>query len=376
MATLTLIGEPFADHEAETHAEVARELTRAVALAAPRGCSSRLLIAAERGVPTFDTARARVERLPMRASALPWLWRTGFTARPLDGEFVHALTPLVPLRSRTEGGASQPRGAGPRAPGGLAPELMGSGPARQYRSFVKRAIRHADVVVTPTHATAEALQDRFGEMVVQVLPLAAPSGYLRPDDDEERRAALGLPARYLATTAVPGEIGRLEWLFSALEGDDELPPLVIIAGSRSAIDSELSNQEAPKSDPEPTHRIPAALRDRVHVVRPREVADIGTVLSGAELLVLPQQQIGAGYEVLGALASAVPVVHGGCAAVAELALDAGVAADTPGQLAGELTRLTQDGAELARLRVLAEDRSRSFNWHLTASMLWELHANI
>lgn len=91
---------------------------------------------------------------------------------------------------------------------------------------------------------------------------------------------------------------------------------------------------------------------------------------------MPQEHIGAGYEILGALASGVPVVHSDCAATAELTLDAGVPAGTAEEFAAALSRVTRDAGERQRLAVLAEDRSRSFSWAGTAALLWELHANI
>lgn len=460
MATLTLIGEPFPDADALAHAEAARELTQAVAETAPRGCSARLLISSKHEAPTFSTARARVERVPMRANMLPRLWRAGLTARPLDGEFVHAITPMVPLRSRDEDDGSQTSVTIPHALGWKAPDMMGASAARQYRAFVKRAVRYADVVVTPTHATADALYERFGSgITVQVIPVAAPRSYLRADDSDARRAALGLPARYIASTATACEVGRLSWLFGALEKDPALPPLVLVAelgsdatgaadtataaaddGGAAEQRANTGSESAPgggagaamsataqtsahtaaqtpvatgsavtggadasagadptrgatsvitygaakrASEPRtatasqaPAITVPEALRDRVHVVHPRELADVGAVLSGAELLAVPQALIGAGYEVLGALAAGVPVVHADCAACTELALDAGVGAETEEEFAETLSRLSRDANERERLSVFAEDRSRTFNWADTARLLWELHANI
>lgn len=435
MATLTLIGEPFPDAEAAAHAEAARQLARAVADTAPRGCSARLLVAADRPVPRFDSARASVERLPLGSSVLPTLWRAGVTARPLDGEMVHATTPLAALRAHGEDDGSQSSVMVPHALGWLAPEAMGATAARQYRAFVKRAVKHADVVLTPTHATAAALQERYGSnLIVQVLPLAAPSSYLASDDAAERRAELGLPERYIATTAAPGEPGRLEWLFQAMVADPALPTLTVIAGAvpferaggtaggavhgaPPAAAAGVLASAAPMGGAEPLladspgaeaaasaaaaspgggsehmgtrtaepqdeavaavlQVVPEQLRARVRVVHPRELADVGAVLSGAELLALPQSLIGTGFEVLGAIAGGVAVLHGGCPVVAELALDAGVATDSPERFASELSRLCGNPAERDRLGVLAHDRSRGFTWFGTAMSLWELHANI
>ncbi len=362
MATLTLIGEPLPGLESAAHAQAARDLTEAVALTAPRGCSARLLVANGSEIPTFQSPRARTETLPMKAGMLPLLWRNGATARPLDDEFVHAVTPLVPLRARNEEDSSQTSVMVPHAFAWTQPELMGTAQARIYRSYVKRALRLADSVLTPTHAVAEVLFSRYGfDLPVQVLPLAAPTGIGRPKDAADaaaRREALELPARYVATTATMGEHGRLGWLLDAMAADPELPPLVVLLS-------------APLAAP-----LREDLQGRVIAVQPRELADIGAVLEGALLFACPQEHLGTGYEVLGALDNAVPVLHGGCPVAAELALDAGVATDSAGSFAHELTRLVNDDAELARLRVLAEDRSRSYAWVSTAWQLWELHASL
>lgn len=369
MATLTLIGEPFPDVDAAAHAAAARDLTRAVAITAPRGCSGRLLIARDRPAPQFDTALAQVEAVPLPANVLTRVWRSGATARPLDGEFVHAPTPLIPLRARRGEDGTQTSVLVPHALAWQAPELMGPQLARHYRAFVKRAVRFADALLVSTHATAAALQQQYGaHLAVQVLPLAPPAEYLPSGDAAARRHAMGLPERYWATTAVLGEHGRLELLFEALFADPSLPPLVVLA-SEAAQDQLLS-------------AVPEQLRERVRIVAPVALAEAGAVLDGAALLAMPQAFIGAGYEVLGALACGVPVVHAGCGAVAELALDAGVAASSPAHLRAELSRLLGSTAErgdtdaLGDLRVLALDRARSFSWESTAWQLWELHANL
>lgn len=363
MATLTLIGEPFPDVDAEANAAAARDLARAVAVTAPRGCSARLLLARDRPAPRFDTALAQVEAVPLNAAVLPRVWRNGTTARPLDGEFVHATTPLVPLRTRKEEDGSQTSVLVPHALAWQAPELMGPGPARRYRAYVKRAVRLADALLVGTHATATALQERYGAgLAVQVLPLAPPEEYLPHSDAEARRAALGLPPHYLVTNAPLGPCGRLELLFEVLAADPSLPPLVVLT-TASAMEQVLA-------------AAPLQLRERLHVIAPAELADAGAALSGAALLVMPQVFIGAGYEVLGALACGVPVVHLGCAAIAELADEAGVAVEEPAELGRALPHLLGDAEGLDRLRVHALDRARSFSWEGVAWQLWELHANL
>ena len=360
MATLTLIGEPFPDFEARTQASAARSLTEALAGTAPRGCSSRLLVARDAVPPTFSSARASAEAVPMNTGSLPILWRTGATARPLDGEFVHSNTPMVPLRSRTEDDGSQTTVYIPHTLAWSAPELMGTSHAKTYRAFVKRAARLADVLLAPTHVVAEEVRDLFG-VDVQVLPLATPVEYLQNAESAGTRAALSLPTQYVATTAMPGANGRLDWLLNAMEANPALPPLVVI---------QLGAEALPP--------VRESLQARVRVVQVEHLSEVGAILSGAMLLALPQRALGAGYEVLGALSAGVPVLHGECEAAAEIALDAAVAAPSEAEFAATLERLTSEAGapELSRLRIFAEDRSRTYGWHSTAWQLWEIHANM
>ncbi len=381
MATLTLIAEPFPDWEAAVQASAARDLARAVAETAPRSCSARFLLARGSEDPGFTSPLIRTEHLPLRANLLPLMWQSGTTARPLDGEFVHALTPMVPLRSRGEDDGSQTSVTIGHSIAWDAPALLGSSQARLYRAFVRRAVKLADVLLTPTHATANVLQRHYGaDLPVQVFQLAPPSEFRRPGDAAERRAALGLPDHYALTTAMPNEHGRLSWILDALRADPSLPTVVVLDGAdpgqlagNSAKDSHKNASEGPSTV---EAAVPPELQGRVVVARPRDLIDIGAVLSGASLLLQPQNYTGTGYTVLGALDSAVPVLHAGHPATEELVLDAGISAGTAEAFAAEFSRLFRDPGSLSHLTVLACDRSRGFSWHGAAWQLWETHANL
>lgn len=365
MATLTLITDPFPDWEAAIHAAAARDLTEALATTAPRSCSTRFLMSKGTPEPNFASPLIRSEYLPFRPTMLPLLWQNGATARPLDGEFVHAITPMVPLRSHGDDDGTQTSVTITHSIAWDAPLVLGASQARLYRSFVRRAVKLADVLFTPTHATARALQEQFGaDLPVQVLQLGAPSAYLRPDDAIERRAALGVPDHYAVTTATASEDGRLGWIIDALRADHSLPAVVVLDGLDPA--ASATAQAA----------IPEELQHRLLFVTPRELTDVGAVLSGASLLLQPQSYVGTGYTLLGALTNAVPVLHAGHPAAEELVLDAGLAAPSAGEFAAEFSRLFRDTNSLTQLAVLARDRSRGFGWNGAAWQLWEAHANM
>ncbi|WP_336659082.1 mannosyltransferase [Leucobacter sp. USHLN153] len=374
MATLTLIADPFPDFEATSHAAATRDLAEAVAQTAPRGCSARLLMSRGSTVPEVTTPRLSTEVLPLRANMLPLVWQNGATARPLDGELVHALTPMIPLRSRGEDDGSQTSVMIPHSIAWESPALLGNSSARLFRAFTRRAVKLADVILTPTHATARVLQQQYGaSLPVQVFPLAPPSDFAAPADAEERRASWGLPDSYAVTTARADALGRLEWVFDAMRRDPELPPLVVLDGvdPRSALQREKDQDAAA-----PSTVVPPDLAARVHTVRVEQLSDVGAVFSGAMVLLQPQVFAGTGYSVLAALGAALPVVHAGHPAIDELVLDAGVSADTPNGFAEEYSRLVSESGALATLTVLACDRSRGFSWRASAWQLWETHANL
>lgn len=362
---LTLIAEPFPDWEADAHSAGARDLIAALAVTAPRSCSARYLVAKGSPDPGFSSPLIRTEHLPLRSTVLPLLWQNGATARPLTGEFVHAMTPMVPLRSHTDDDGTQTSVTITNTLAWDAPTMIGASQARLYRAFVRRAVKHADVLFTPTHATARVLHAQFGEdLPIQVLHLAAPAEYLSPDDAIERRIALGIPNHYAITTAPAGEEGRLKWIVDALRADLALPPVVVLEGLDPVV------------TPIPQSSIPAELQHRLIIVTPRELSDVGAALSGASLLLQPQSYVGTGYTLLAALSGAVPVLHSGHPAAEELALDAGLSAPSADAFAAEFSRLFREPNSLAPMAVLARDRSRGFDWRSTAWQIWEAHANM
>ncbi|MGO3146395.1 MAG: glycosyltransferase [Leucobacter sp.] len=377
MATLSLIAEPFPDWEAPMHFAGAHDLVTALAATAPRSCSARFLIARDTEPPAFPSPKIAVETLPMRASSLPILWQSNATARPLDGEMTHSMTAMIPLRARSSDDGTQSTVSVPHALAWESPELLAPAHARLMRAFVKRAARHADVLVTTSHSTASLLQQHYGyDLPVQVIPPSAPTAMLAGADAQERRARLGLPERYLVTTAHDDEAGRLHWVYNALESDPSLPHVVVITG----LDPVLQGKNAAPAN-ELATRIPERLRSRITVLASDDLRDVGAILSGASLLLQPQSFASTGYTVVAALMSQVPVLHAGVAPTSELVLDAGVAEPEAIGFVTALSRLfiasPGDGtSEFERLAVYAADRGRAFSWESIAWQLWETHATI
>lgn len=377
MATLSLIAEPFPDWEARVHFAAAIDLVAAIAETSPRSCGARFLAARGSAVPEFSSARIASEQLPMRASTLPILWQSNATARPLDGEMTHSITPMIPLRARPEDDGTQSSVSVPNAIAWEAPELLTPAQARLTKSFVKRAARHADVLIATSHATASLLQQHYGQdLPVQVIPPVAPTPLLAGVDAAERRERLGLPATYMVTTANDDDFGRLRWVLDALASDPSLPHVVVVTG----IDPVQHVKGAPQ-EVNVEQALPAEARGRVTVVTAEDLADVGAVLSGAKLLLQPQSFATTGYTVIASLMAGVPVLHAGTPAFEEHILDAGRSEPEKAGFVTALSRLfipsNGDGtSELERLTVHAADRGRSYSWRAVAWQLWETHALI
>lgn len=362
VATLTLIGEPFPDADLVASLTAVQDLALALAGSTPRGCGVEMLVGRTSTPPELNHPKLAVHRMQLPASALPVMWQSGTAARSLDGALVHSLTAMAPLRSREDD--SQSTVTIPHALPWEAPECMPGQTARLMRAFTRRAMRHADLIITPTHAVAEVLRGVYGSNApIRVVPLAAPSSFLRPKDADARRAALGLPERYILTSASQAEHCRLDWILDALEASPELPDLVVLGTPPEAKGAE----EAPARP---------RLDGRVHYVSVEEQDNVGVAISGALLLVQPQISVGSGYVEHGALAQGVPILHASIAGTAEIALDGGVAFTDAADLLRTLNELCSNESARGRLALLAEDRGRTFTWRSTAWHLWELHADM
>lgn len=371
MTTLSFIAEPYPDWEAPLHRAAARDLARALAEMAPRTCAERVLIARDSEEIEVTNPRMRVERIGLRAARLPLAWQAGTTARPLDGELVHSITPLAPLRRRNADDGSQTTVLVPHLLPWLVPETGWWSTSRTYRTYVRRAARLADVVLVPSYAVADQIHEHVGAVAeVVVSPLAAPSEIVLGAANASLREYIGLPEHYLVTFAAPGALGRREWITQALRENPWLPPVVCIEGFDPLAPGTTVEGSAPPGS------ITTDLEGRLISLHTESLGEVGSILAGASMLLQPQVAIGSGYLTLSALALGIPVLHSGDAVSRELVLDAGEAAETSEQFSSTLSLLSQDPNRLEQLGVLAADRGRGMTWQGVAWQIWETHASI
>lgn len=365
MAVINLIGETFADYDHAANAAALRDLTAALARTAPRACAVRVLLPQHVELNLPRNPRISTAQIPLPANMLGLLWHTNTAARPLDGEMLHAQTPLVPLRPL------QKRETGTQVTVGV-PHLayldqdccFSPQQVKLQKNLLKRAVKHADVLIAPNFDVASRLQAEFGAVNVRVVSNAAPQEYIASAEAAARREELLLPQRYMVTTE-PCDPDRLAWLTEAVAANTKLPPLVIIT--------------ADAATPESSGAIAQEETSRVIRIQTTALSDYGAILGGADLLVLPHYGLTMAYEAYGAIANGVPILHAEIPAAAEIAVDAGAVFNSAESLQEQLELIFLSEAAnplLERLKILAQDRSKVYSWDTTALTLWEIHAAI
>ncbi len=359
---------------APTHADLgmaSRELTRAVISTAPSGCDVAAIVpsvadasaALESAVPGLvDVTRSSLQRRELAAS-----WQLGI-APGIGGGMIHSPTSLAPLVKHDrvhdndqivvtmweldawERAAEMPRTA-----------------VTWHKAMLKRAVKHADAVVVPTHALA----DRLAEIAVlgdrvRVIAGAAPAAFAVPTDDVGRRRALDIPDGVLVVAGSSADSSRLAEAFGAVASSGSDLPVVVV--------------DAPEGDEPAVVELAAAsglAEGRVHVRGALDDADRAAVFGGAVALLAPSQLSGFPWRVVEALAIGVPVIAADSPSHREVVWDGGVMASAEeGGFAEALTALLGSAAAVERQAVLAADRGRAFSWLGAAERVWQLHADL
>lgn len=334
-----------------------RDLARMLVEAAPAGCAVDAIAPA--GEPLRLDGIAAEKRLALARRELAAAWRVGMAAGA-EGGLIHAPTLLAPLvrhdRARDHAQtvvtlwdlrAWDAPGELPRGAAGLEQALL------------KRAQKHADAIVVPTHAVAERLAEHaaFGPRV-RVIAGAPPEGFSVPSDVDARRRDLALPARYVVTSggAAPSD-GLAHVLAAARAVDADLVAIDVPDGQDGAV-REIA--EAVGCDP-----------DRVRTHGALDRGDRAAVLAHASAFAAGSTRAAWHWRVVEAMALGTPVVAVDCDGHREVVLDGG-AVVAPADLGDALAAALDD----ERMALLARDRSRAFSWHSAAEKVWQLHAEL
>lgn len=365
MTTLRVIVDDILLPSGEPLGRYAEELTRALIQTAPRGSDVAGVVAAS---PEGDYARIR-ELLPglrqLHKSALARrelaaAWQHGFTVLPGSG-MVHAPSLFAPLRrhDRSVSPGDQTVVTIHDALAWTHPELLPPRTASWAKAMGRRAERHADAVVVPSHAVAADLDEHL-ELGDRVRVIGtAPATLVVPVDARSRRAARGLPDRYVVAIVEADALNGFSNLATASAALAGIPIVLVVAtGDASAIDG----------------------ANDLTVIDDAGAADRTAILSGAAAYVQPSIAAGPQAGLLDALALGLPIIATDLPSIAEVTADAAVLVarddNYSASLADAIRDLLDDASAAERLGIAAQDRAKAFTWRDAAEKIWQLHADL
>ncbi|MEI3866038.1 glycosyltransferase [Microbacterium sp. CCNWLW134] len=254
-----------------------------------------------------------------------------------------------------------------------APGELPRGALSFQRAMIKRAAKHADAVVVPTHALARRIAGvvNLGERI-RVIPGAAPLGFAVPNDEVGRRRELDLPEGFvlLAGSASRNSDGLAVGLAAVARSGVDLPVVVIDApeGEEPAIADLAEAAGLPER--------------RLHVRGALETWNRAAVFGAALAFLAPSRREAFPWRVVDALTLGVPVLAAASDSHTEVVSDGGRLVDEAddavlGDALGATLAETLGSVSAAeRLGVLAADRGRAFSWAEAADKVWHLHADL
>lgn len=382
MTTLRVIVDELVSDEPGGARRYTEELTRQLIATAPRGCDVEAIVSNVsdeqlQSVRDRLPGVATVTRLPLARRELALAWQSGLAVGGPPG-MLHAPSLLAPLRRHS--GLEVPQQVAVTIHDTLAwthPEALGTPLTLWTKAMAKRARKHADAVVVPTHAVANRLGEAldFGDRI-RVIG-GAPATTLRlPPDADERAERLGLPERYAFTLGTVEPRKGIAPLIRAIARPEAEAIPLLIAGPDRIGERSATGVAAAAGLPE----------DRVRALGRLEDPDLAVALDRATLFVYPSLAEGFGLPIVEAFKFGLPVIHSDDPALVEVGAGAGLVVERPTttadddgyaeRLAAAIARLLADDELRARLGVLASDRARAFSWRDSAERVWQLHADL
>ncbi|GAA4175489.1 glycosyltransferase family 1 protein [Gryllotalpicola koreensis] len=254
------------------------------------------------------------------------------------------------------------------------PSSLDGGTAAWTRRMARRAAKHADAIVVPSHAVAAELTERIdvGERV-RVIPGATSSSIVLPAEPEVRSSWLKLPERFvLASGSMDPRAGIAELIQAAALPDFHDVPLLIIG------DDEWRGQRITEAA-----MLAGLPEDRVRPLGTVSDSDLALLLKRAEAFVAPSYAEGFGLMALEALAFGTPLVHSDAPALVELASGAGypvvrhdAGSSYAERLAAAVGNVLHGDADAESLATLGRDRAKAFSWRDSGARVWQLHAEL
>ena len=220
-------------------------------------------------------------------------------------------------------------------------------------SAAAEELRGADAVICVSEFTAQEAADHLGLRRVRVIPNGVDPRYFDATPlDDEARAALGLPERYVLHAGGAAARKNLEGLADAWPRvQRERPGLTLVLAGlphprRTTLFASL-----------PATKLSGMLPDAV----------MPGVIAGAEAVVVPSLYEGFGLPVLEAMAARVPVVAASTSSLPEVAGGHALLTDTTGpEIAVGLLTATSGDSELRRLVTNARAHAEHYTWERSA----------
>lgn len=340
----------------QDQATAARELTAGLVATAPSGCAVDAIVPA--GAQVDVTGVDEVRTLGLGRRELAASWQLGI-APGVGGGMIHAPTLMAPLvRHDRVHDHDQTTVTVWDLCAWDDPGALSKSAVAWQRGMLRRAARHADAVVVPTHAVGERLAEiaRLGDRI-RVIAGAPPHDFAVPADAESRRGALSLPSEYIVLT------GSADTLAAGFRG-------AVAAGVDAVVLDVPEGSEPRLAEVASAAGLPER---RAHVRGALSAADRAAVLSGASAYAATRTVAGWPWRAVEALTVGVPVVASDTGCHRDVIADGGMFA-APDDLPDALADAAGNGS--ARLRVLASDRSRAFSWAGAAERVWSLHADL
>lgn len=338
------------------HADAAVGLTAGLISTAPTGCTVDAIVTAGAALPLAGIGDVR--RLGLGRRELAGSWQLGI-APGVGGGLIHSPTLMAPLvRHDRVHDNDQTTVTVWDLRAWDAPELLPKGVVAWQRGMLRRAVRHADAVVVPSHAVAERLSElaKIGDRV-RVIAGAAPQGFAAPNDAVERRSALSLPDEYVVLTGSPASLA------AGFRGATAAGVDAVVLDAPEGTEPRYAEAASAAGMPE----------RRAHVRGALSTEDRAAVLAGASAYAATGTVAGWPWRAVEAMVLGVPVVAVDSGSHHDVIADGGmlVRAD---EISDAVAEATSGAAN--RLRVLASDRSRAFSWASSAERLWGLHADL
>ncbi|WP_435743794.1 glycosyltransferase [Microbacterium sp. PMB16] len=337
-------------------AAAALDLAIGLVATAPSGCTVEAIVPA--GAEVSIAGLADVRTLPLARRELAGSWQLGI-APGVGGGLVHAPTLMAPLvRHDRVHDNDQTTVTLWDLRAWDAPELLPKGVVAWQRGMLRRAVKHADAVVVPSHAVAERLSElaKLGDRI-RVIAGAPPRAFAVPDDARDRRAALSLPEEYVVLT------GSEKTLAEGFRGAVAAGLDAVVLDAPEGAEPRLAEIASAAGLPE----------RRAHVRGVLSAEDRAAVLSAAAAFAATSAIAGWPWRAVEAMTLGIPVVAVESGSHCDVIADGGVLV-AQDDLADGVAAAT--GVAAARLSVLAADRSRAFSWASAAERVWGLHADL